>query len=400
MSIDNTPETDQRLGHDFDVSDPALAACPYDAWKQFRESGEIVHSDQHGGYYVISRHADVSAAATDVDTFRSFPSAAIPSLPWPPMPLIEQDNPEHHKFRRLVNPWVSASKVSQEEPWIRNLVKSLADDLLARDTFDFAYELARPFARGVALHFIGLPDSDKELDRSIDVLMADRDLAQPHVAEAAGAFLGAIGKAAAERRQDPREDLISGLVAGTVDGEPLTDEQVLYTATAVTVGGLDTTMGALSIIAKYLLENPADRQRLVDEPDLLDSAIEEFIRWSATLTGTARTVSKDVEFAGCPMKEGDRVWILWASGSRDPEAFENPDDVHLDRRPNKHLGFGLGPHRCVGSHVAKGILRVAISELAGPLGEFEIADPDQVTWFMRETRGISHLPIRRKGTGA
>jgi len=395
---DTTPARtgDQPLGIDFDMTDQSLAASPYALWREFRRAAPVLRSEAHGGFYVIPRYSDLCKAAADTDTFRSFPSSAIPALPWPPMPPIEYDNPLHHKFRTIINPYLSPTRVRDNEGWLREWTKSFTHEVFARDSFDFAQDFARPYTRGAALHFMGISPDDQELGRNIDVLMADRDLSHAHVAEAAGAFLTAISQLMAARREKPENDLISGLVNGAIDGEPLTDEQIQLTIVAVALGGLDTTSGALAALAMHLMDTPADRQRLLDEPELLDTAVEEFIRWSAALTGTARTVSKDTEFASCPMKEGDRVWLLWASGSRDETVFDDPESVCLDRRPNKHLGFGLGPHRCVGSHVAKGILRVAIPEIAAQIGNYEISDPAEVEWVVRETRGMIRLPLTRR----
>jgi cytochrome P450 len=398
MSIDQSgPTVDgHALGIDFDVTDPALAPAPYQLWKRFRDAAPVIRSEALGGFYVVSRYSDLCVAGADTDTFRSYPSSAIPPLPWPPMPPIEYDNPEHHKFRTVINPWLSPSRVREHEAWIQKWARSFTDRLFALEEFDFAQDFARPYTRGVALRFMGFPENDEELGRNIDLLMAERDLSDEQVAAAAGAFLSAITSLMAERRTDPRDDLISGLVNARIDGEPISDQEVMLSTVAVALGGLDTTSGALAAAATYLMDNPSDRERLIAEPELLDTAVEEFIRWAAALTGTARTVSKDTEFAGCPMKKGDRVWLLWGSGSRDESAFEDPENVQLDRRPNRHLGFGLGPHRCVGAHVAKGIMRAALPEILEPIGDFQISDPARVEWVARETRGITRLPLSRK----
>jgi cytochrome P450 len=398
MSVhDTAPATtgNNPLGVDFDVTDPALAPSPYELWRRFRHQSPVIRSEALGGFYVIPRYSDLCTAAADVDTFRSFPSSAIPPLPWPPMPPIEYDNPLHHKFRTIINPYLSPSRVRDHEGWLRAWTKSFTDRVFQVDAFDFAQDFARPYTRGVALHFMGFPEDDQELGRNIDVLMADRDLSQQHVAHAAGAFLGAITQLMATRREQPEDDLISGLVGAEIDGEPLADEQVMLTIVAVALGGLDTTSGALAAAATHLMDNPTDRQRLLAEPRLIDTAVDEFVRWAAALTGTARTVSKDTEFAGCPMKRGDRVWLLWGSGSRDETVFEEPENVLLDRRPNRHLAFGLGPHRCVGAHVAKGILRIAIPEIAAQIGAYAVEDASKIEWVARETRGMTRLPLIR-----
>jgi cytochrome P450 len=186
---------------------------------------------------------------------------------------------------------------------------------------------------------------------------------------------------------------MSVLLEAEIDGRPLDDNEVLFSMTLLLLGGLDTTTSAIALALAHLADYPEDRARLLADPELLDTAVEEFVRVATPVQGLGRTVTKDTTLAGCPMAAGDRVFLLWASGNRDPQAFDRPDEVVLDRHPNHHLGFGAGPHRCVGSHAGKLMVKIALSELLPWLGDYGTAG--ELGWVGGETRGIRNLLVQR-----
>jgi cytochrome P450 len=203
----------------------------------------------------------------------------------------------------------------------------------------------------------------------------------------------------AERRDAPRrEDMISVLLDAEIDGRPLGEDELLFSLTLLLLGGLDTTTSAIAMAFYHLADHPEDRARLLAEPELLDPAVEEFVRVATPVQGLGRTVTKDTTLSGCPLAAGDRVFLLWASGNRDPEAFDRPDEVVLDRHPNHHLGFGAGPHHCVGSHLGKLMVKIALEELLPRLGDFRIADRGRLAWVGGETRGLRTLPLQIPAT--
>ena len=194
------------------------------------------------------------------------------------------------------------------------------------------------------------------------------------------------------RRQHPGTDLLSGLVHAQVDGEPLSDLHILGTAALTLIAGIDTTAATLGSMLWHLATHDTDRARLVEQPDLLPSAIEELLRAYAPVT-MARIATTDTHLGGCPIRTGDRVLLNFPAANRDPAAFPNPDQVILDRSPNRHLAFGTGIHRCVGSHLTRMELRVALDEWLTHIPSFRLADPHAVTWTGGQVRGPRNLPI-------
>jgi cytochrome P450 len=196
-----------------------------------------------------------------------------------------------------------------------------------------------------------------------------------------------------EHREDPRDDLTSYLLQAEMEGRPLTDEHVGGTIALLLIAGIDTTWSAIGASLWHLARTPSDRQRLVDEPELMTFAIEELLRAYAPVT-MARLVTDDHEFNGCPMKKDDWVLLPFPAANRDPAFFDYADEVILDREENRHAAFGLGIHRCVGSNLARMELRVALEVWLEHFPVFSLDDPDAVTWSGGQVRGPRQLPVR------
>jgi len=197
-----------------------------------------------------------------------------------------------------------------------------------------------------------------------------------------------------ERRNGPpTDDLIGYLLQAEMDGQPLSNEHIFGTIALLIIAGIDTTWSAIGASLWHLAQHPADRQRLVDDPDVLVFAIEEFLRFYAPVT-MARIAATDTEIGGCPVAERDWVLLPFPAANRDPEQFDRPDEVVLDRAENRHATFGLGIHRCAGSNLARMELRVAIEEWLARIPNFELADPSAVRWSTGQVRGPRELPVR------
>ena len=194
------------------------------------------------------------------------------------------------------------------------------------------------------------------------------------------------------RRTNPGDDLISDLLHAEVDGEPVPEAHVLGTAALTLIAGVDTTWSSIGSSLWHLATHPADRRRLVAEPELIPTAIEELLRAYSPVT-MARIVAEDVEVAGCPMKAGDRVLLNFPAANRDPDAFPDADTVIIDRAQNRHAAFGLGIHRCAGSNLARMELRVAIEEWLAAIPEFRLEDGAEVTWAGGQVRGPRTIPV-------
>jgi cytochrome P450 len=195
-----------------------------------------------------------------------------------------------------------------------------------------------------------------------------------------------------ERRTNPGDDLISELLHTEVDGEPVPDLQVMGIAALTLIAGVDTTWSAIGSAMLHLASNPEDVQRLIDEPDLMPTAVEELLRAYSPVT-MARITVDDIEVGGCPMKAGDKVLMNFPGANRDPEAFDRADEVLLDRSNNRHVAFGVGIHRCAGSNLARMELRVAIEEWLRRIPSFNLADAADVTWAGGQVRGPRTVPV-------
>ena len=388
------------LARDYDHFDQRYVVDPYEFWAALREQEPVARSDHHGGFWVVSRYADIMAAACDPATFSSQDGTGTPPIPTKLLP-IDTDPPLHQKYRKIINPSFTPQAVREHADEWRALAKELIAEFPTTGDIELCSAFAVPFPQQVALRMIGFPDDDRpDLARWIDDITRLRGIDDEKVGAAAMGVMTRIIERLEDRRcsapvhcSPEANDLISLLLDAEIDGRPLDDDEQLFTMVLLLLGGLDTTTSAIAMALAHLAEHPDDLARLLADPDLLDTAVEEFVRVATPVQGLGRTVTRDTTLGRCPLHAGDRVFLLWASGNRDPEAFERPDDVVLDRHPNHHLGFGAGPHRCVGSHAGKLMVKIALQELLPWLGEYRIAGP--LGWVGGETRGVRDLLVQR-----
>ena len=386
------------LARDYDHFATRFVVDPYEFWAELRKHEPVARSECHGGFWVVSRYADIMAAACDPARFSSQDGTGTPPIPTKLLP-IDTDPPLHQKYRKIINPSFTPSAVRAQEGEWRSLAKELIAQLPEDEPVELCGAFAVPFPQQVALRMIGFPDDDRpDLARWIDDITRLRGIDDEKVGEAAVGVMSRIIERLEERRDQPRrDDLISVLLEAEIDGRPLDEDEQLFTMTLLLLGGLDTTTSAIAMALAHLADHPDDRARLLADPDLLDTAVEEFVRVATPVQGLGRTVTTDTELGGCPLRAGDRVFLLWASGNRDADAFDRPDEVVLDRHPNHHLGFGAGPHRCVGSHAGKLMVKIALQELLPWLGDYGIAG--ELSWVGGETRGLRKVLVQRVKAG-
>ena len=382
---------------DYDIFDAAYAADPYAIWDDLRQRCPVAHSDRYGGSWLPTRMADVTELAKDIDHFSSREITVVPTdadtdvLP-AGNPPIQADPPVHTWTRRLVLPWFSHTRVATYEPYTRDLCNRLIDGFLADGRADAAADYAQQIPVRVIGRILGVPDdmSDTFTGWVRSILEFANDEARRVAArdEAVTYFLGEMEA----RRGGDGQDLISTLLRAKVDGQPVDDAFVLGIVGLTLVAGADTTWSAIGSSLWHLATHPDDARTLVGEPDLLPVAVEELLRAYSPVT-MARIVTEDVEFRGCPMRAGDRVLMNFPAANRDPEAFEDPDTVVLDRAHNRHVAFGSGIHRCAGSNLARMELRVALEEWLGRIPEFRIEAGSPVTWAGGQVRGPRTVPV-------
>ncbi len=379
---------------DYDIFDPDYVRDPFPVWDELRARCPIAHSDRYGGSWMPTTYAEVTAIAHDVEHFSSRKIAVVPPagtggdiglLP-AGVPPISADPPLHTWTRRLLLPWFSPARVAEYEPTTRALCRRLVAGFADSGRADVAAGYAQQIPVRVIGMLLGVPDdmSDTFTGWVRDVLefATDETRAVPSRNALVNYFLGIVG----ERRKQPGDDLISYLLHTDVDGEKVAEGLVLGIAALTLIAGVDTTWSAIGSALWHLAGHPDDLARLVREPQLMPTAVEELLRAYSPVT-MGRMVIDDIEHSGCPMKKGDRVLLSFPAANRDPDAFPDADKVIIDRERNRHVAFGAGIHRCAGSNLARMELRVAIEEFITHIPTFRLDPASEVTWAGGQVRG-------------
>ena len=386
---------------DYDVLDPEYVRNPYPVWDELRTGCPVARSDRWGGSFMPTRYADVAAVAHDVEHFSSRDvgvvgggsEVEVEGMPEIGLPPIDSDPPVHGWARRLILPWFSHNRVEGYEQMTRDLCNELIDSIIAKGHGDVAQDYAQRIPVRVISWMLGVPaelsDTFTEWVRDTLEFGHDPERSVPAWNAIATFFFGALE----ERKVNPGTDLVSDLLKAEVEGAPVPDIHILGTLALALVAGVDTTWSGIGSAMWHLATHDADRRRLVDEPELIPTAIEELLRAYSPVT-MARIVASDTEIAGCPVKAGDRVLLSFAAANRDPAAFEQADEIVIDRAQNRHIAFGVGIHRCAGSNLARMELRVAVETWLQRIPDFRLADGAEVTWAGGQVRGPRSVPVQ------
>lgn len=387
------------IASDYDHFASEFVTDPYAYWKSLREQDPVGRSDKYGGFNVITRYADILEAAGDPERFTSTDGAGIPALPMVGMIPIDVDPPQQKKFRDILNPALTVTQAVKHEERIRELAVGLVEPLVGQQRFDAAAAVAVPLSPRATLGFIGFPEEDWELmEKATNDVTRLRGGDTDRVMEAGGEMIQtAIKLVEARRKEPPRDDLISLMFSGELDGRKLEDWECVQMIAVLLFGAVDTTASAIAGSLFYMATHPEAQAELRSYETIPNLALEELVRWTTPIQALGRTVTQDTEIGGCPLHQGDRVLLHWGAGNRDESVFDAPDVCRFDRKPNKHLGFGMGPHRCVGVHLGKLMLRVTLEEFLKRIPTFELAAPDEVLWVGGEARGIRRLDLQLVG---
>ena len=403
MSRHHPPVED--FATDFDHTDPAWVADPFPIWDGLRQKCPVAHSERYGGTWLPTTHETVAAVAYDTEHFTSRSVVVSEVRPGPddlPAPIgiappITSDPPFHALARRLLLPAFGPKPIAALEPFTRELCRELLDATDPTATIDAAVQYAQDIPLRVIVGMLGFPQADADIFRNfIRLIIEDVDMPaeEREALQRGGSGLDEYITARVEEHlASPRDDLTTFLLEAELDGNKLAPEHIFGTMVLLMVAGIDTTWSAIGASLWHLATHPEDRKRLVDDPSLIPTAVEEFLRAYAPVT-MARMVSRDFEFDGCPMKEGDWLLLPFPAANRDPAVFDRADEVLIDRAENRHAAFGLGIHRCLGSNLARMELTIAIEEWLARYPDFELTDPSAVTWSAGQVRGPRTIPVR------
>lgn len=387
----------------YDIFDKDYIENPYEIWDDLREKCPIAHTDKWGGSWLPTTYDIVSKMAREPELFSSREILVVPPAEAPGSGAygvttgapIAVDAPMHTWTRRQLLPAFSPKAVDELEVFTRAWCRELMDVIAGKETADAAVDYAQQIPAQVIATMLGVPTTMKEtftkwVRWSLEAGLANPELRIKARGELQDFFMGEIIK---RRETGSTSDLIGELVHAEHDGERFPDGLILGMCGLLLIAGVDTTWSGIGSSLWHLATHKEDRERLVREPELIPSAVEEFLRAYSPVT-MARLVNDDMEYEGCPMHAGDRVLMAFPAANRDPAHFENPDQVIIDRQHNRHVAFGAGIHRCVGSNLARMEMRVAIEEFLARVPDFELIEGAEVTWAGGQVRGPRTVPVR------
>jgi cytochrome P450 len=385
---------------DFSHADPQWAADPFPIQDDLRQRCPIAHTERFGGVWLPTRYDDVAAIAHDTERFSSraiIISNFRPSLDLAPIggsPPISSDPPFHHDARKLLLSAFTKTSISRYEESTRAFCHALIDGFAGQDVVDAAEDYAKYIPMRVIADMLGFPPQDTaRFAQFVEDVIGGVDLPPEERGERLRPLFDYLYDQVRDHVENPRDDLTSHLINVELYGSKLQPEHVVGTIVLLLIAGIDTTWSAIGASLWHLASHPADRERLVAAPEALPTAIEELLRAYAPVT-MARLVKEDMHFGDVDMKADDWILLSFPAANRDPAHFERADQVVIDREVNRHAAFGLGIHRCLGSHLARMELRVALEVWLDRIPEFSLADPSAVSWSTGQIRGPRALPLR------
>lgn len=369
----------QTSGADFDFHGSALDNI-FETYNDLREQCPVGRSEKHGGFWYMMNSEDIFAAEQDPSTFSVAPSMLLPAFGTDvPLIPIDIDPPEHTDYRRILLPLFTPKMVAKLGEGMHETARELAADVASRDVVDASALFARPMPTIVFSRLAGFPEKDwPKFDQWVDDIIYERTVNPDRAWKAGQEVMEYFDNLLKERDQvEHTDDLIAELTSAEIKGRKLTHDELLSYCFLLFLAGLDTTAWAIRSSLWYLAQHPEEQERLRHDPDLIPLASEEFLRTLSPVQAMARTCLKDVEVSGQQLKQGDRVVLVFGAGNRDPQVYDHPDDIVIDRENNRHLAFGGGIHRCLGSNLGRQELIIAIEEFLAAVPTFSLANPDE-----------------------
>jgi cytochrome P450 len=400
------PDTVVDFDHhsdDFNLNELAINA-------DLRHKCPVAWNENYGGFWFLSSYDAVSQTARDDATFSHKYEPNAPNgvdyqgemgVPrpegQPALGIGEVDGPYHQALRHALAPFFSPGAVQKMRPFMEEQAHAFLDQRITDGHMDLVLDYASPVPAILTMKLMGLPYDNwylyANLFHSVMAVPQDSPEYLDAIANVPEMMQGVL-EYAATRRSKPEDDLTSFLIQFEFDGQRLTDEQLLNILWNLIAGGVDTTTSQTALTLLHLGTHPELRHQLIDDPELYRTATDEFLRYFSVNQTLSRTVTRNVELNGQRLRKNDRVVISWLSANHDEQEFDRPDEIILDRTPNRHLAFGLGPHRCIGSHLARLMSEVMVKAVLDRIPDYQV-DQSGVYQYLGNPSmtGLGKLPV-------
>jgi cytochrome P450 len=400
-----TDRVPPNLVTDFDVYDPSLAT-PVDVFQQrvaeLAAKGPVVYSPAYGGHWIVTHYKEIQRVLTDPETFSSYPNNLVTPADFGKFIPLELDPPEHTAYRQALQPLFSPQRMKKLSDDIRTVVNGLIDEFAPKGYAEFIADFAHELPTRIFLALMDWPLGDAPLfTEATDVVLfgkpggtqEESDQARIEAGLTVAAY---FQKVIEDRRGNPRDDTTSTLINTEVelpDGtRVLNDQELILMFYLLMMGGLHTVQGSLAWSILHLVDNPTQRDLIIADPTVIPKAVDEILRIEAAVAA-GRRATRDVELGGVRIAEGDQLLLMLCSANRDPDAFHDPTVLDIQRSPNRHLSFGAGVHRCLGSHLGRVELTIALEELHRRIPDYQLVESDPPIFHSTQVRGCLRMPI-------
>lgn len=390
----------QMTRDDIDLLDGAwYAAQPYEQWAWMRQNAPVYY-DEPNDVWGITRYDDVLAIEKDP---KNFSSARAPRPHGDPLPMmISMDNPQHQQRRSLVNRGFTPKKVQAHTDTIHEICTHLIDKVCERGECDFVWDIAAPLPLLLIADMLGFPpEAYDDLLRWSDDMMRGTTVNPTEEVQLLAMNAGMafrefqLGVIADRRSKPPQPDLVSTLCYAEIDGNTLDDESIVQESLLILIGGDETSRHVITTGMLALLDFPDERDLLASDPGLMETGVEELLRYVSPIKNMARTVTRDLELRGRQLHEGDQVMLFYPSANRDETVFTDPDRLDVTRDPNPHLAFGFGPHFCLGASLARLELKVMFTEVLRRMPDLALATDEPLEFRASNfISGPESMPVR------
>jgi cytochrome P450 len=401
-----------RATVDFDHHDRDFHRDRHARWADARQC-PVAYNPNYGGFWVVSGYDEVAIVSRDADTFSSryepetmdgieyLGIAGLPRGGIPAQGIAEVEGPRHGALRRVLNRFLAPPAIADLRPLMEATTTWFLDQRIEAGSIDLVLDLANPVPAILTMELVGLPHDSWPHYADVFHGTVSYLPGSPEYAQAIGnvpIMVAELQREIDARRRQPRDDLLTQLVEMEVaaeqdGGRRLTDEELVSVLWNLVAGGLDTTTSLTSLTLYHLDEHPDLRRRLIDEPQLLGAATDEFLRYFSVNETLTRTITRDFELGGQQLRRGEHLMLSWLSANRDERAFDRPDEVDLDRERNPHLAFGVGPHRCIGMHMARTMFQVLVRQVLNRMPDYQI-DRSATQFYQRnpQLNGAVRMP--------